>query len=55
MNKIKLGKRTWIDAKGKKQKAHTFTYKDQGKKKVIQSPNKQWLEQEAEKLSLIHI
>jgi|TARA_X000001382_G_scaffold54048_1_gene36854 integrase len=52
MNKIKLGKRTWIDAKGKKQKAHTFTYKDQGKKKVIQSPNKQWLEQEAEKILL---
>jgi len=52
MNKIKLGKRTWIDAKDKKQKAHTFTYKDQGKKKVIQSPNKQWLEQEAEKILL---
>ena len=52
MNKIKLGKRTWIDAKGKKQKAHTFTYKDQGKKKIIQSPNKQWLEQEAEKILL---
>jgi integrase len=52
MNKIKLGKRTWVDVKGKKHKAHTFTYKDQGKKKVIQSPNKQWLEQEAEKILL---
>ena len=47
MNKIKLGKRTWINAKGKKLKAFTFTYKDQGKKKVIQSPNKKWLEKEA--------
>ena len=33
MNKIKLGKRTRINAKGKKLKAFTFTYKDQGKKK----------------------
>jgi hypothetical protein len=52
MNKIKLGRRTWVDAKGRKQKAFTFTYKDQGKKKVIQSPNKNWLEQEAEKILL---
>ena len=52
MNKIKLGKRTWINAKGKTLKAFTFTYKDQGKKKVIQSPNKKWLEQEAEKTLL---
>ena len=52
MNKIKLGKRTWVNTKGKKQKAHTFTYKENGKKVVIQSPNKQWLEQEAEKILL---
>ena len=52
MNKVKLGRRTWVDAKGRKQKAFTFTYKDQGKKKVIQSPNKKWLEQEAEKILL---
>jgi len=52
MNKIKLGKRTWINAKGKKQKAHTFTYKENGKKVAVQSPNKQWLEQEAEKILL---
>jgi len=52
MNKIKLGKRTWVNSKGKKQKAHTFTYKENGKKVVVQSPNKQWLEQEAEKILL---
>ena len=52
MNKIKLGKRTWVNAKGQKQKAHTFTYKENGKKVVIQSPNKQWLEKEAEKILL---
>jgi len=52
MNKIKLGKRTWINAKGKKQKAHTFTYKENGKKVAVQSPNKQWLEQEAEQILL---
>ena len=52
MNKIKLGKRTWVNSKGKKQKAHTFTYKENGKKAVVQSPNKQWLEQEAEKILL---
>ena len=52
MNKIKLGKRTWVNAKGKKQKAFTFTYKENNKKVVIQSPNKQWLEQEAEKILL---
>ena len=52
MNKIKLGKRTWINSKGKKQKANTFTYKENGKKVVVQSPNKQWLEQEAEKILL---
>ena len=52
MNKIKLGKRTWVNSKGKKQKANTFTYKENGKKVVVQSPNKQWLEQEAEKILL---
>ena len=52
MNKIKLGKRTWVNSKGKKQKAHTFTYKENNKKVVVQSPNKQWLEQEAEKILL---
>ena len=52
MNKIKLGKRTWVNSKGKKQKAHTFTYKENGKKVVVQSPNKQWLEQEAEQILL---
>ena len=52
MNKIKLGKRTWVNSKGKKQKANTFTYKENGKKVVVQSPNKQWLEQEAEQILL---
>ena len=52
MNKIKLGKRTWVNSKGKKQKAHTFTYKENGKKVVVQSPNIKWLEQEAEKILL---
>ena len=52
MNKIKIGKRKWKNKDGKKQKAHTFTYKENGKKVVVQSPNKQWLEQEAEKILL---
>ena len=50
MNKIKLGKRTWVNSKGKKQKAHTFTYKENGKRSCSQSPNKKWLEQEAEQI-----
>ena len=52
MHKIKLGKRTWVNSKGKKLKAHTFTYKENGKKVVVQSPNRKWLEQEAQQILL---
>ena len=50
MNKIKIGKRKWKNKDGKKQKAHTFTYKENNKKVVVQSPNKKWLEKEAEQI-----
>ena len=60
MNKIKLGERTWINKKGKKQKTNTFTYYENAekngktfkKKAVKSSPNKRWLEKEAEKILL---
>ena len=34
MNKIKIGKRKWKNKDGKKQKAHTFTYKENNKKET---------------------
>ena len=60
MNKVKLGERTWINGKGKKQKTNLFTYyvdaekngKTFRKKVTKSSPNKRWLEQEAEKILL---
>jgi len=60
MNKVKLGERIWINGKGKKQKTNLFTYyvnaekngKTFRKKVTKSSPNKRWLEQEAEKILL---
>ena len=60
MNKVKLGERIWINGKGKKQKTNLFTYyvnaekngKTFRKKVTKSSPNKRWLEKEAEKILL---
>ena len=50
MNKIKLKKRTWINADGKKGSSYRFFYNDNGEKKYIQSPNRKYLEDEAQKI-----
>jgi len=50
MNKIKIGKRKWKNRDGTKGKAHLFTYKENNKRVVVQSPNKKWLEKEAEQI-----
>jgi len=47
---IKLKKRTWINADGKKGSSYRFFYNDHGEKKYIQSPNKKYLEGEALKI-----
>ena len=50
MNKIKLKKRSWINKDGRKGASYRFFYNENGKKKYLQSPNKKWLETEAEKI-----
>ena len=50
MNKIKLKKRTWINADGKKGSSYRFFYNDHGEKKYIQSPNRKYLEGEAKRI-----
>jgi len=50
MDKIKLKKRTWINADGKKGSSYRFFYNDHGEKKYIQSPNRKYLEGKAQKI-----
>ena len=50
MDKIKLKKRSWINADGKKGSSYRFFYNDNGEKKYIQSPNRKYLESEAQKI-----
>ena len=50
MHKIKLKKRTWANTDGSKGSSFRFFYNENGLKKYKQSPNKEWLLGEAEKI-----